>query len=718
MSIYLINRNNKDNSYGLWLFTPWSTNVFTQVSLSSGAQIDKNHRLAAIGNYILEWGPAQENGEEKLYPYKLMEFDSNSDNPLGGDTIQSGNWSSKKFWGYRKYYSSNPDEQNELNLIPMSNFVLFFVGGEGRGTYELFNFDPNFLEPNTTDPIPAPYGQQDGFPSIQAGHELIPNGNFVIDRMPDKVSYRVWNFDPQNPTPLSIPAYKEGKFNNVQAGDQMVSLGNYILCWNPETYNYKVFEFNPHWEDPFSQIVSEGSLPAEMSNSSSLFGFETNTSTPDLKETAQPGTIDYMRSKIKHVVYYMIESRSFDNVCGWLYDNDDSKLNFIGSDEPFNGASTSNYNLFGDKKIHTYLYKDGKLSKDYDIKAINQDPFHGNSDSLQQMFYNHTPGYPGRAKPDMGGFVRNNANPEVMSSFSKQQVPILNGLAENYAISDAWFSSVPGGTDINRAFSVTGSALDLLFTWEGGANYKNFPEYPRRQSIWKVLWSNGINDWKIYNAVEWQNYPFTYHLYMQGQVPSVDNHQSDYVATVDEFLSQAKAGTLPSFSFLEPAWIAKTGTTSYHPGADLIPGEIQLNKIYNALKEGPKWEETLFVITFSKCGGIYDHAVPPYATKPWVNDNVDDFEYDLMGPRVPAIFVSPWIPKNTVIRSGKEIPFDSTSFAATLLKWYGIPESRWCLGERIAEAPSFEAVFQEDQARNDAPVLYPAYDKSHPVPNK
>ena len=26
-----------------------------------------------------------------------------------------------------------------------------------------------------------------------------------------------------------------------------------------------------------------------------------------------PGTIDFMRSKIKHVVYYMVENRSFDH---------------------------------------------------------------------------------------------------------------------------------------------------------------------------------------------------------------------------------------------------------------------------------------------------------------------------------------------------------------------------------------------------------------------
>ena len=49
-----------------------------------------------------------------------------------------------------------------------------------------------------------------------------------------------------------------------------------------------------------------------------------------MENTNTPGTIDYMRSKVKHVVYYMLENRSFDHVCGWLYDND-KPAQLIGS---------------------------------------------------------------------------------------------------------------------------------------------------------------------------------------------------------------------------------------------------------------------------------------------------------------------------------------------------------------------------------------------------
>jgi hypothetical protein len=76
--------------------------------------------------------------------------------------------------------------------------------------------------------------------------------------------------------------------------------------------------------------------------------------------------------------------------------------------------------------------------------------------------------------------------------------------------------------------------------------------------------------------------------------------------------------------------------------------------------------------------------------------------------------VSPWIKQQTVIRAEGGIPFDSTSFAATLLRWFGVPRSLWGLGDRMESAPTFEAVFQASQPRKTAPTLTPPYDKSYP----
>ncbi|MCG8428833.1 MAG: alkaline phosphatase family protein, partial [Chromatiales bacterium] len=86
----------------------------------------------------------------------------------------------------------------------------------------------------------------------------------------------------------------------------------------------------------------------------------------------------------------------------------------------------------------------------------------------------------------------------------------------------------------------------------------------------------------------------------------------------------------------------------------------------------------------------------------------------LMGPRVPTIMVSPWVKEQSVFRADGDIPFDSTSFAATLLNWFGVPKPLWGLGDRMEIAPTFEAVLQASQLRKDAPTLTPPYDKSFP----
>ena len=88
--------------------------------------------------------------------------------------------------------------------------------------------------------------------------------------------------------------------------------------------------------------------------------------------------------------------------------------------------------------------------------------------------------------------------------------------------------------------------------------------------------SNGIEDFKIYNAVEWMNCKFTYNLFLKGQIPSIDDAfvVGNYAPQLNQFYDDLKYGTLPKFSFLEPKWVASMAlhhiipaTTSYRESA-------------------------------------------------------------------------------------------------------------------------------------------------------
>lgn len=733
---YVISRDTQSDAYALWQLDLDDRQLLRPLPMSPKAQFDRTHTLAPIGRYLLEWGPMTLKDYEPCFPYRLFEFDPNSDNPLMGPALQKGLWTKAKFWSYRADFG-NPngakesyDSGDELMLLPLGGFMLNVIPTMGRGTFQLWNFDPNppQLNPNSPlsqDPLPSPYTPQGSFDTIDFDHELIAMGNYVLDRVADTGEYWLWSFDPQAIMPLALPAVQQGQWLHIGKDHRLVPMGEFLLDWVPETGAYRLWKFDPHCVDPLVGPVREGTLPSSFGTTTSLNLVQQPRSV-DPQNAQVPGTMDFMRDKIKHVVYLMLENRSFDHVCGWLYDKSETGINFVGTSDPFDGADPDMFNVDpgsgSDReppaKVMISQFQGGALSADWDLDFLPNDPFHDKSDVMRQLFYGQKDGYAKRATPAMGGFVWNNGVHEVMQTYAPKQLPILNGLARNFAVSDAWYCSMPSATDPNRAFAFTGSSLGQLNNFQNGNTYLNWPSTPHRQSIWKALWSNGFTDWKLYHSVEWMNFVHTYHLYLQGTIPSVDAaiaaQPTSFLQTVDTFKLNAATGNLPAFSFLEPIWIAMTGTTSYHPGADPTTGEIALNDIYDAIRNGPKWKETLFIITFDEHGGVFDHAPPPYAKNPWPNDVNDGFRYDLMGVRVPTILVSPWIEEKTVFRSGQATAYDSTSILATLLHWAGVPKSRWCMGDRVQNAPTFEGLLQRDTPRESTPQLKPAYDKSHP----
>ncbi len=707
--------------YELWGFDWQAEALLAPLPVDPKARIPGGHRLAAIGNYLLEWGPLTLDDYYPCFPYRLYALDSAGGDPLATRPLRQGVWSKEKFWGRRTDFG-NPDggheeydQGRELLLLPLHNFLLNLIPTEGRGTFRLWNFDPAPGQAGNPDPLPEPWTPQGAFERIQYGRELLPVGNYVLDYAPDTGAYRLWSFDPQNPMPLARPLVQEGRWQDFGEDHRLLALDGFVLECILSEGRYRLWRFVPDAADPLCGPVREGVLPDAFSPKVELTAVERRR--PIHVEAAeQPGSMDFMRKHIRHVVYYMVENRSFDHVCGWLYAHEDPRnIHCVGRDGPFDGASRDFWNRdTGGNKVHLDVYRDGRLSEDWLLEALDQDPYHECSDVLRQMFHTDPDAWQRGETPDMGGFVYNNGTPQVMQTFSPEQLPVLNGLARSFAVSDAWFCSMPGGTDVNRAFSLTGSALQQLNNFQNGDQYEYWPYTPHRPSIWKTLWSNGIDDWKIYHSTEWFDFVFSYHLFLQGQIPSLDADPSGHIGPLKDFMEDARKGELPAFSYIEPVWIAKDGTTSYHPGGDLVPGERALNEIYNALRSGPAWDETLLVITFDEHGGIFDHVPPPCARNPWPNDVNDGFCYNILGPRVPTLLVSPWIREQTVFRSPTDVAYDSTSILATLLHWFGIPPMRWGLGERVARAPTFEGTLLREYPRSDSPAFTPPWDRDFP----
>jgi phospholipase C len=442
---------------------------------------------------------------------------------------------------------------------------------------------------------------------------------------------------------------------------------------------------------------------------------------------------------IKHIVHVMLENRSFDNLLGWLYEEEEKKniITVIDPDHPstFHGLRPDLYNLDVNGTPQPVI-----KGTDGDLKIPAWDPHEVFEHVHKQCYTSLTPGVENPTdSPEMGGFYQDYygwfENPEdIMKTYTPADLPVINGLAKNFAVCDQWFASIPSQTNCNRAFAATGNSIGTdHHTGQQGAWVDNhFDTFdPAKLKVnfsepthWNILSNQGYHsteDWMIYYNKLWylSDYCYTRDLFSQIQDSSFNDH-FDHITT---FYERASAGTLPSYSYIEPSWGNMLGPigiqgNDYHPPTNVGPGEEFLHDLYQAISKSPCWNETLFIITFDEHGGTYDHfPIAKNAAPPWQdghpakpNQLECNFAFDTFGVRVPAIFVSPQIQANTVFREAPgNTPFDHTSLIATILKWKNIDPATCGLGARVANAPTFEAVLNAEKLRKDVPMISPNF---------
>jgi phospholipase C len=442
---------------------------------------------------------------------------------------------------------------------------------------------------------------------------------------------------------------------------------------------------------------------------------------------------------IEHVVVLMMENRSFDNLLGWLYDDVGNKppRNIPNSGAPtFEGLSrnafwntreASKHDDPGAERVYATRGVSGLKGAShvgkYDwYNKPRPCPSEEYPSFLEQMFGTEAPAEGSAAK--MNGFLANYIKAEakdcnqIMECFAPDQLPVLSQLARSYAVCDRWFGSVPCETWPNRSFLHAGTSFGRLNNgdklYEKSDPVPNLAAYAGRKSIFDILDSHHIS-WRIYQnslgAPSLTGMQFWPHQYV---APLLRRERT--TGTFQEFEQAARTGTLPSYSFIEPEFIL--GANDEHPGplCDMRRGELLILRVWEALSNGPKWNNTLLIITYDEHGGCYDHVAPPATAVP-----PDDFEPQFklggvapsrqFGPRVATVLVSPLIEAGTVFRGavgGAE--FDHTSILASLRDWLFTPEngyeslpSDWLPSARIAAAPTFWNVLTRSSPRTDKP---------------
>jgi phospholipase C/MFS family permease/energy-coupling factor transporter ATP-binding protein EcfA2 len=354
---------------------------------------------------------------------------------------------------------------------------------------------------------------------------------------------------------------------------------------------------------------------------------EGSTNFQPLPELAQPP------QQIKHLIVLMLDDRSFDQMLGALKSIDPRVDGLTGNES----NPDSNGNAVQAQPLATVQ---GKLNPtpDRSFLAVDRQIYGGDV----------TPS----RKEQMQGFVKNylrrpqskEHSRNVMYYFSADKVPVLTTLALEFAVCDRWFSSVPGPEIPNYAFADYGTSFGNV---DLNVLYLNEP----LKSIYERLLEHGRSA-KIYQYD--QTTLYLPHFFLTKQHPEL-------FGTFRQFLADADAGNLPYYSFVERDYSDDSGgegkklESNQLPSATLSADEFLIARIYDAIRKNESlWRSSVLVITYSSHGGFYDHVPPPpvtadsFVASSEKTGTAMNFFFDRLGVRVPAIIVSPYIPRGTV----------------------------------------------------------------------
>ena len=325
---------------------------------------------------------------------------------------------------------------------------------------------------------------------------------------------------------------------------------------------------------------------------------------------------------IDAIVVLMMENRSFDHYLGAL--RSDATY---PSRMTVDGLRGSESNPDGTGRAVTVFPTKNRTPKD---------PPHGWDASHSQW---------NAGKND--GFVKAHASAgseqgEVMGFHDRSAIPFYYALADRYTVCDRWFASVMGPTFPNRFYLHAGTSFGLK---------KNSPLWdPKLATVWDRMHDKGLAA-KNYTAGL-----VTFYMggfagrFLAGKHPG---------AKLTQFFNDAKHGTLPPFSIIDPDFLSNDD----HPSHDINLGQALMASIVAALAKSPQWSRTLLVITYDEHGGFFDHVAPPTAAD-------DRPEFRQLGFRVPSLVIGPTVHTGRVCHT----TYDHTSVLATLRTRYGITD--------------------------------------------
>ncbi len=320
--------------------------------------------------------------------------------------------------------------------------------------------------------------------------------------------------------------------------------------------------------------------------------------------------------KVKHVIVVMQENHSFDNYFGALAyapgspyhgpaaggagcgDGDHRCVDGLScAVDAGGGLSCSNANVDSDGNIMSAFHNPNR--------CVEPDPDHSWAGTHHEVNYDQPSAT--QREPLMNGFVRVSRSAQVMGFYTQDDLPLYYDLAQRFAIDDRFFAPVLGPTFPNRAYLMAATSFGHLVTSDQVPPVNGYQ--PVLGTIWDLLDRNHVS-WADY----YQDVPQAASFRPLGSTLF-----NSHFLPLPVFLVQAAGfGTLPSVSFVDPSFGAagRASENDEEAPTDIQRGQAFVSQVINAVRNGPRWADTVIFLVYDEHGGFYDHVPPPPAVPP------------------------------------------------------------------------------------------------------
>jgi phospholipase C len=410
---------------------------------------------------------------------------------------------------------------------------------------------------------------------------------------------------------------------------------------------------------------------------------------------------------VEHIVYLMLENRSYDHYFGaypkgrGFNDHPANSLGVFAQDFPASAG--------GNK-----VAPKGKLL-----------PWHLNSkagfECTDDLTHDWGPMHECWNGGKMDSWVKVHTSPELegprgvltMGYYTRDDLPFHWALADNFTLCDGYFCSILGPTHPNRLMQMSGT-IDPSGQNGGPIVQTNVATEPDIQ--WACTWTTmpevlqdaGVS-WKVYSPSNvgvtgeyaaltqyptWS--PSFYEPTATSEILGISDNVLPYFKSFldttsplynlafqqtfpNQFVSDVASGNLPSVS-----WIIPPLGFDEHPAASSMNGQYFTSLVLGALVANPEvWSKTAFFIMYDENDGWFDHVPPPVAPKGTPGEYLTTNKFPAgelhpdtdgitgplgLGVRVPGIMVSPFSRGGHV---ASEV-FDHTSQLQLISERFGV----------------------------------------------